>query len=120
MLLVDFFYSRKAYENQFIVVILFPIFLACLLTRKGIVSRLTDYKFVGFPGKYAYSIYVMQEVAFAILKRTLWKNTDFLHDYPVAAIATSVFLTAALGIPTYYLVEQPSARFLKKTLQDYF
>ena len=26
----------------------------------------------------------------------------------------------ALGILTYYLVEQPSARFLKKTLQDYF
>lgn len=120
MLLVDFFYSRKAYENQFIVVILFPVFLACLLTRKGIVSRLTDYKFVGLPGKYAYSIYVMQEVAFAILKRTLWKNTDFLRDYPVAAIVTSVFLTAALGILTYYLVEQPSARFLKKTLQDYF
>lgn len=119
MLLVDFFYSRKAYDNQFIVVILFPVFLACLLTRKGIFSRLTDHRIIGLPGRYAYSIYVMQEVAFAVLERTLWKNTSFLHDYPAMAIAVSVFLTVALGIVTYHLVEQPSAKYLKKILQIY-
>lgn len=116
MLLVDFFYSKKAYENQFIVVILFPVFLACLLTRKGIFSRLTDHKMIGLPGRYAYSIYVMQEVAFAILAKTFWKNTMFLKNYPVAAILVSIFLTVILGILTYHFVEKPAAAWLRKKL----
>ena len=116
MLLVDFFYSKKAYDNQFIVVILFPAFFACLLTRKGIFSRLTDHKFIGLPGRYAYSIYVMQEVAFEVLKKTLWKNTSFLRDYPIAAIAVSIMLTMSLGILTYHMVEKPAAAWLKKKL----
>ena len=116
MLLVDFFYSEKAYDNQFIVVILFSVFFACLLTRRGVFSRLTDHRCTGFPGRYAYSIYVMQEVAFAVLKRTFWKNTTFLHDYPVKAIGISIFATVALGVLTYHLVEQPAARALRKIL----
>lgn len=116
MLLVDFFYSKKAYDNQFIVVILFPVFFACLLTRKGVFSRLTDHKFVGLPGRYAYSIYVMQEVAFEVLGKTLWKNTPFLRDHPVAAITVSILLTAALGILVYHIVEKPAASWLKKKM----
>ena len=97
-------------------VILFPVFFACLLTRKGVFSRLTDHKFVGLPGRYAYSIYVMQEVAFEVLGKTLWKNTPFLRDHPVAAITVSILLTAALGILVYHIVEKPAASWLKKKM----
>ena len=118
MLLIDFFYSRKAYDNQFLVVILFPVFLACLLTRKGIFSRLTDHKMIGLPGRYAYSIYVMQEVAFAILERTFWKNTTFLHDHPVEAITISILLTLALGIVTYHIVEKSITSWIQKKIRS--
>lgn len=119
MLMVDFFYSKKAYDNQFIVVILFPVFFACLLTRKGIFSRLTDHRAIGLPGRYAYSIYVMQEVAFAILERTLWKNTPFLHDYPIVAIAMSILLVVIFGILVYHLVEKPVASWIQKRERIY-
>lgn len=119
MLMVDFFYSKKAYDNQFIVIILFPVFFVCLLTRKGIFSRITDRRIIGLPGRYAYSVYVMQEIAFAILKRSFWKNTVFLYNYPVAAIAFSIFVTITLGVLTYHLVEQPAAKILRKNLQIY-
>lgn len=110
MLLIDFFCSSKAYDNQFIVIILFPVFFACLLTRRGVFSKLTDHKMIGLPGRYAYSIYVMQEAVFAVLKRTLWKNTVFLHDYPVPALTVSILVTIMAGIGTYHLVERPADR----------
>lgn len=119
MLLIDFFCSSKAYDNQFIVIILFPVFFACLLTRRGVFSKLTDHKMIGLPGRYAYSIYVMQEAVFAVLKRTLWKNTVFLHDYPVPALTVSILVTIMAGIGTYHLVERPATKVLKKRLQVY-
>lgn len=119
MLLIDFFCSSKAYDNQFIVIILFPVFFACLLTRRGVFSELTDHKMIGLPGRYAYSIYVMQEAVFAVLKRTLWKNTIFLHDYPVPALTVSILVTIMAGIVTYHLVERPATKVLKKRLQVY-
>mgnify|MGYP000000594689 FL=1 len=119
MLLIDFFCSSKAYDNQFIVIILFPVFFACLLTRRGVFSELTDHKMIGLPGRYAYSIYVMQEAVFAVLKRTLWKNTVFLHDYPVPALTVSILVTIMAGIVTYHLVERPATKVLKKRLQVY-
>ena len=119
-LLEDFFAGRRAYRNQVVVVILFSIFLLCLLTRKGIFSKITDNKTAGFPGKYAYSVYVMQEVAFGILQKTFWKDTYFLENYPAAAILISVMITFALGMVTYYLVEKPGAIFLKRKFQFLF
>lgn len=120
ILLADFFAGRKAYRNQFIVVILFSVFLVCLLTRKGIFSKITDNKIAGFPGKYAYSVYVMQEVSFGVLQKTFWKDTYFLEHYPAAAILISVVITFALGVVTYYLVEKPGAIFLKRKFQFLF
>ena len=114
MLMTDFFSSDKAYDNQFIVVLLFPIFFVCLLTRKGIFSLLTDHKWSGSVGKYAYSVYVMQEVAFGILKKTFWKNTGYLERYPVHAILLSILITLGIGILTYHCVEKPVGRLLKK------
>lgn len=116
MLLLDFFYGKKACDDQFIVVLLFAIFLLCLLTRKGIFSALTDHKWCGILGRYAYSVYVMQEVAFGILKRTFWKNTGYLERYPVCSIMISVVITFGIGIITYHLVERPSGRLLKNRL----
>ncbi len=88
-LLYDFFMGKAAGKNQFVVVILFSALFLCMLTEKGILSRLTSriplWKF----GKYAYSIYVMQETAFYILEKTLWKNTELLKEHPGAALLFS-------------------------------
>lgn len=114
MLMLDFFCSDRAYDNQFIVVLLFPIFFVCLLSRQGIFSKLTDHKWSGLLGRYAYSVYVMQEVAFGILEKTLWKNTGYLERYPALMIGVSVMLTFVLGMITYHIIEKPVGMALKK------
>ena len=114
LLLVHFLYKEKAYEKQFIVVILYSGLLLCMLTEKGILSRLCNNKIIGSLGKYTYSIYIMQQTSFYILQRTLWKNTDFVQNHALRCIAVSVLFSVVLGIAVYYIIEKPSARLLKK------
>lgn len=106
-LLGDFFIGKQAGKNQFIVVILFSVLFVCMLTEKGILSRTISRIPLWRFGKYAYSVYVMQEAAFFLLEHTLWKNTRFLQTCPAGALGISVLLTVCLGAAVYYLVERP-------------
>lgn len=115
-LLYDFFMGKAAGKNQFIVVILFSVLFLCMLTEKGILSRLASriplWKF----GKYAYSIYVMQETAFYILEKTLWKNTELLKEHAGAALLFSLTGAVILGTLSYYAVEKPAAEYGRKKI----
>lgn len=113
-LIIDFLYKKIAYENQFIVVILFSGLLLCMITRKGILSRICNNKFFGSFGKYAYSIYVMQQVTFYLLQKTLWTNSDFVQNHAYRCIAVSILFSVLFGIATYYVIEKPCARLFKK------
>ena len=73
-LLTDFFAGKNAGKNQFSVVVFFCIFFLCMLTEKGLLSRIISRTGFCRLGKYSYSIYVMQEAAFYILSHTLWKK----------------------------------------------
>lgn len=106
-LLGDFFIGKQAGKNQFIVVILFSVLFVCMLTEKGILSRMISRIPLWRFGKYAYSVYVMQEAAFYLLEHTMWKNTRFLQTCPAGALGISVFVTFCLGVTVYYLVERP-------------
>lgn len=112
LLIIDFFYANAAYENQFLVVVLFSFLLMCMLTEKGILSRLISVSRLCSLGKYAYSIYVMQETAFYILKNTLWKHAEFVENNAVCCLGMSLLAAVLLGILTYYLVERPIGRRL--------
>lgn len=114
MLVIHFFFKEYAYNNHFIVVILFSGLLFCMLTGKGLLSRLCNNKYVGCFGKFSYSVYIMQQVVFHVLQRTLWQNESFVQDHALRCIAVSVIICVAAGILTYYVIEKPSAYMLKK------
>lgn len=114
LLVRHFFFRDLSYSNQFFVVILFSGLLICMVSGKGLVSRIFNNKFFGFFGRYSYSIYIMQQVAFWILKLTLWKNTDFAVNNTLQCIAVSTVFAVVIGILSYYIIEKTSAAVLKK------
>ncbi len=120
LLLFHFFNQDRAYDNQFFVVIVFSCLLVCMISGKGIFSRLFNNRFFGFFGRYSYSIYMMQQVAFWILKATFWKNTDFAAQHGLWCVAISAAFAVVLGIVTYYLVEKPGAALLNKAGKKLF
>ncbi len=108
LLLYDFFGGKNAPQNQFLVVVCFSVLFVCMLTEKGILSKIISRSRLCRMGKYAYSIYVMQETAFLLLKRTLWKNSVFVQRYAALCLGISVLAAVVLGIIIYYLVERPA------------
>lgn len=110
LLVSDFFAGKTAPKNQFIVVILFCILFLCMLTRKGIFSRIVSCSRLCALGKYAYSIYVMQETAFLLMKKTVWKNTLFVQEHIFFCLILSIFAAVLLGIFTYHFVEKPAGK----------
>ncbi|MGN1105560.1 MAG: acyltransferase [Huintestinicola sp.] len=103
-----------SFSNPFSIVIIFTVLFICLLDGRGILSKLANNKVLSYPGRYAYSIYMMQQPAFYILSKTFWQSSGFLYDHPVMATLISTALTVVFGIITYYLIEAPAASFYKK------
>lgn len=110
--LVKYFLLGGKYQNRMIVVILFTMLLTCFICRKGLISRLLNVPLWSFFGKYAYSIYVMQQTAFFLLQRTLWKTA--VVDQVRVCISLSLFFSVALGIVTYHLVERPGMKLYSR------
>ena len=110
LLFYDFFVGKTASQNQFLVVLWFSVLFVCMITGKGILSKLIGQSRLCRLGKYAYSIYVMQETAFFLLKHTLWKNPVFVQRYVPLCLGISVLTAVFLGVITYYLVERPAGK----------
>lgn len=96
------------YQNDFIIVIIFTFLFICFILKKGLISKLLNRPVFSHLGKYAYSIYVMQQISFWIIERTLWKTGVFEHV--AACIAISLIINIAIGVLTYHIVERPCSR----------
>ena len=103
--LTKFFLLGGQYQNKFIVVIVFAGLLVSFLKKGGAISRLLDRRVFSLLGRYAYSIYVLQQISFYLLQRTLWKTE--LVSHPGACILISLACAAAAGVAAYHLIERP-------------
>ncbi|MBQ6516028.1 acyltransferase [bacterium] len=112
-LIYNFIFHKIDYQNKFIFVLVFTVMFLLFLKSKGILSALFNSKWISYCGRYAYSIFVMQQIGFNILKNTLWKIPTFVSNAPLC-ISVSIAVTIIIGIVTYYAVELPAGKYLKK------
>lgn len=118
---IRFFTPRLAgiTEQSFVYVLLFAILIVSLSTNCSLLSRLCTRFRLGALGKYAYSIYVMQQISFDLLKRTLWKNTALVLGHPYPTCIVSVAFSVLVGIAVYFLVERPCAAAYRRWKQTH-
>lgn len=113
-----YFLRSQSMSNHIVLVLIFSLFLLCLVSGKDPLGRIFNRKIFGFPGKYAYSIYVMQGAGFLLLQKTLWKWEAFVSNVWLA-IGVSTLVPVAVGIAAYYLVEKPCAAVFQKWYAKY-
>lgn len=118
-LINNFLFHKTSYKNHLIFLIMFSVLFFCFLIKKGLLSKIFDNKYCAFCGRYAFSIYVMQQIGFNILQKSLWTNTTFIENIQLC-ITVSVALPVIIGILTYYLVEVPVGKKVKHFLENLF
>lgn len=109
--LLAYFLGKVQYNNRFVIVPVFSILFLSFIHQGGIMSRILDWPGFSILGRYAYSIYVMQQVCFWILQRTLWK-TAVIQNIPVC-IGISLVFSIVVGVGTYHLVEKPGNKVFR-------
>lgn len=107
-------YTRLPFKNVLVFIVFFSSLFLLFINKKGLISSLLNISFFNFLGRYSYSIYVMQQVAFYVLTKTLWKNSNLMSTHPYYVLITSFVFSIILGIVTYHLIERPIGLLLKK------
>ncbi|MDO4492798.1 MAG: acyltransferase family protein [Clostridia bacterium] len=111
------FFGKSFGDTAMTPVLMFLILLHCFAERKGLLTRLLDRPLLGAGGKFAYSIYVMQQISFYLMIPLFWKRFPVLlaTRLPLCLLLSTAF-SAGFGILTYCLVERPAKRFLSARL----
>lgn len=109
-------FEKLNYSNKFVFVIMFCMLFISFVQKKGIVSDAFEIIGKYGLGRYSYSIYVMQQFSFDILKRTLWLKAGLI-EREIVCIFVSVIFSVGVGIMVYYLVERPFVRLFKRKMK---
>ena len=102
-----FVIGKGRLTNMFIIVIAFAALLVSFMNGAGMVGRALNLEVFGLLGRYSYSIYVMQDITFCLLRDTFWKHEGFLEAHVFGTFAISLAFAALMGVGTYHLVEKP-------------
>ena len=101
--------------NNIIFVVIFTILFILFILRKGAISNLFEKDIFVYLGKFQYSIYVIHFLIVKILNLFFWKyHANFVVSNIGLVIGCNLITVFICGVLTYYFVEVPCAKFLKK------
>lgn len=109
---------KKFTDNYMVMVVAGMFLFILLLLNKGYISNILNNEIFKSIGKYAFSIYIMQDIIFVFFSNYLWKQEYLVLNFPILTIIISLLSAVLLGVLTYHLIEDPCAKFLKKKLLD--
>ena len=109
-----FVIGKGKLTSMFIVVIVFSVLLVSFVNGAGMVGRALNLKVFGLLGRYSYSIYVMQGIAFHLLQGHFWKHEGFVTSHVFWTLLISVAFAALIGVGTYHLVERPCLMWYRR------
>lgn len=119
VLLKLFIFGKEPFKNPFVVIIFFLLFFVIAINNAGVLSKVLNRPIFGKLGRYSYSIYVMQQVAFYILRDTLWKNEAFMSKGAFTVCLVSVLFSVLVGVAVYHLFEKPCIKLYQNLKKKY-
>lgn len=103
-------------SNSLFYVLIFVVLFFLFLIRKGAWSQILNWEGFAFFGKYAFSIYIMQQPVFIILKEYLWTK-DFVSEHTFLSVLVGVICCIIAGIITHHIIEVPGKKIMLKILE---
>lgn len=100
-------------ESRMVLVIAFSALFVLFIMHQGFLSQFLNKPWVSKIGRYAFSIYIMQEVGLTFVKY-LWLK---IQGGGICLILVSVLICVMLGVVTYHLIEKPVSDFYRKKIE---
>jgi peptidoglycan/LPS O-acetylase OafA/YrhL len=109
----SFSVSRIIIMNEFLFVLVFIVLITLFLLQIGYISRALNGRVWCRLSKYTYSAFLMHLLVREVFRITVWKTQPgFVLQQPVLNLLLPLVAAVAVGVATYYLVEQPGRRFI--------
>jgi peptidoglycan/LPS O-acetylase OafA/YrhL len=107
-------FVKSASCNFWMFLMAFIALIWLFLIKKGMISNLCDKQVFHFCGKYAYSIYIMQDLSFRFSRKTIWCYRDFVNSHHNLAVFCGLVVSIMLGVITYHWIEKPFGTLLNR------
>lgn len=107
-------FRQMEYQNLVVFIPMFATLIFSFAMQRGILSQITNHPIFGIMGRYAYSIYIMQQVAFILMGLTFWRWSGFVNSYENLTVLLSLAFATTLGIIVYHIIELPAIRIAYK------
>ena len=116
-ILVCLFYQRTGYNNFIILIAAFIGLFLLFLTNKGFLSKLFDNDLSVFLGQFSFSIFVSHHIILKLWHAVIYsKYSEWVINHPILNLSAVWIVVLLFGCATYYLVEKPAAKYLKKKI----
>lgn len=108
-------FKAMSYDNKLLLILDFALLFILFIVKKGFISQLLENNISVFLGQFSYSIYITH-----IIFRNIWQKHFFEHhkklviNYPELNILIIFVCSILFGIFTYYYIEKPATKLLKK------
>ena len=97
-------------ETHMVLIIAFSALFVLFTMHQGFLSQILNKPWVSKIGRYAFSIYIMQEVGFSLIKYLKLS----IQGGGISLVLISLSICTGIGIITYHLVEKPISDFYFK------
>ena len=94
-------------KNALLFVFAFAAFFIVMLRGEGVLSWLLNRRIFGTLANYSYCIYVMQQLSFKLLGKSLWLWDDLVQGYPAINLLASTAVCCVVGAVVYCVVQWP-------------
>lgn len=104
-------FITKIFINDLYTIGLFTVLIYIFTMKKSYIGGFLNKSFFGYFGRYAYSIYIMQQISFIILNKT---DIQY-HFFATQTLILYTIISVLIGILTYYIIEYPIQKLQHRT-----
>jgi len=100
-------------QSAFVFKFMFAILLYLLLIKQGYIAKLLNNKWLGFPGKYSYAMYMIHWVVIKYFYYIAYPHhRHYYNHHPWVVILYIVLITIGISIVVHHLYEKPVGKYL--------
>lgn len=105
-------FHKLKFDNQIVFIIVFALTIILFLIKQGYISQFLEKDIFYKISKYTFAVYLTHRIIAQGFVAFYKNNINAVQSYPIFFILGYLICAIIFGIATYYIIEQPSYKFI--------